>query len=244
MDAWLFEMAIFGLFFTGVIKGATGLGYSSCALPFLAAALGLKAAIVLLVIPAMASNVLLALQAGRLKETVSRFWPLYLATLPGIGVGIVLLGWVDQAVATRVLGVLIVLYALMTLLRPSFSLPQSLERPFQIPVGLVNGLLTGLTGSQVMPLMPYMLSVRMEADQLVQAVNIAVITASVFLAVGLLSSGLMSPPSLALSAAAVVPALLGVEIGNKIRRYIPKEALRILILAVLALIGVGLTLKP
>jgi hypothetical protein len=174
----------------------------------------------------------------------SRRWPLYLATLPGIGVGIVLLGWVDQAVATRVLGVLIVLYALMTLLRPSFSLPKSLERPFQIPVGLVNGVLTGLTGSQVMPLMPYMLSVRMEADQLVQAVNIAVITASVFLAVGLLSSGLMSPPSLVLSAAAVVPALLGVEIGNKIRRYIPKEALRILILAVLALIGVGLTLKP
>jgi uncharacterized membrane protein YfcA len=213
-------------------------------LPFLAAALGLKAAIILLVVPAMASNVLLAMQAGRLKETMARFWPLYLATLPGIALGVVLLGWVDQTIATRVLGVLIVLYALMTLLRPSFSLPPALERPFQVPVGLLNGLLTGLTGSQVMPLMPYMLSVRMEADQLVQAVNIAVITASAFLAVGLLSTGMMTPPSLALSVLAVVPALAGVEVGNRMRRYIPKEALRILILAVLALIGAGLTLKP
>jgi hypothetical protein len=37
--------------FAGIIKGATGIGYSSCALPFLAAALDAKTAIVLLRLP-------------------------------------------------------------------------------------------------------------------------------------------------------------------------------------------------
>lgn len=243
MDIGLLEIAILGLFLAGVLKGATGLGYSSCALPFLATALGLKAAIVLLVVPAMASNLMLVFKAGRLRETVARFWPLYLATLPGIAAGVFLLSFVDQLVATRVLGVLIVLYALMGLLRPQFTLPDRVARVIQVPVGLLNGLLTGLTGSQVMPLMPYMLALRIEADQLVQGVNIAVITASLFLAVGLMSTGMMTGPSLGLSLAAVVPALLGVELGNFTRRFIPKEALRVLILAVLALIGAGLTLK-
>ncbi len=53
-----------GLFVAGVVKGASGLGYSSCALPFLTAAVGLKTAIVLVVIPAMVSNIAVTWSAG------------------------------------------------------------------------------------------------------------------------------------------------------------------------------------
>ena len=51
MDVNLVVVAVSGLFFAGIIKGATGIGYSSCALPFLVASLGLKEAIVLVVAP-------------------------------------------------------------------------------------------------------------------------------------------------------------------------------------------------
>ena len=50
--------------------------------------------------------------------------------------------------------------------------------------GLLNGALTGFTGSQVMPLMPYMLALNLEPALFVQAVNIAVVVASAFLGIG------------------------------------------------------------
>jgi uncharacterized membrane protein YfcA len=96
MDVNLIVTAVSGLFFAGIIKGATGIGYSSCALPFLVASLGLKEAIVLVVAPAMASNVAVLFTTGSLKHSLRKFWPLYVATLPGILFGVFLLTWVDK----------------------------------------------------------------------------------------------------------------------------------------------------
>ena len=151
MDRADLALAALGLFLAGIVKGTTGLGYSSCALPFLVSAIGLKAAIVVVVIPAMLSNEMVMSTTGHLRETLFRFWPLYAATLPGIAIGLTLLVWVDQQIATRVLGILTVLYAFLALMRPSLALPERLERPLQVPVGVLNGFFTGLTGLQMMP---------------------------------------------------------------------------------------------
>jgi hypothetical protein len=243
VDLYLITCAIAGLFFAGIIKGATGIGYSSCALPFLVVALGIKAAIVLVVVPAMASNVLLLFTTGHVRDTVKRFWPLYAATLPGILCGIVLLTWVDKHVPTQILGVLIVLYVMQAWAKPDFALRPRVAQAAQVPVGLLNGLLTGFTGSQVMPLMPYMLSLKMDPDRLVQAVNLAVITASAFLGIGLWSMGAMAAPEFGLSVLAVIPAFGGVQLGNWARQHIPAKKARSLILAVLFLIAVSLLVR-
>jgi uncharacterized membrane protein YfcA len=243
MDWGIIIVAVFGLFVAGIIKGATGVGYSSCALPFLVCTVGLQPAISLLVVPAMASNVLVLCSVGHFREMLCRFWRLYASTLPGIVIGIALLVWIDQRTSSRVLGLLISLYAIFTLKAPAFSLEERTERAAQIPVGLLNGLCTGLTGSQVMPLMPYMLAVKLDTNCFVQAVNLAVITASIFLAIGLMSAGVMSVPALALSALAVVPALTGVHVGNWARHHIPATGYRSLVLVLLFAIGCTLILR-
>jgi len=240
-DTTYFALAALGFFLAGVIKGTTGLGYSSCALPFLVSAMGLKTAIIVLVIPAMLSNVLVMFYTGHFRETLLRFWPLYSAMLPGIVIGIAMLVWIDQKVATRTLGILTVLYAVLALTRPALVLGKSLERCLQIPVGLLNGFFTGLTGSQMMPLLPFMLALRLDPDRLVQANNVAVSSASAFLAMALVAAGLMSWPILGFSMAAVVPALVGVMIGTRARRHIPAPAFRMLILALLMIMGIVLT---
>jgi uncharacterized membrane protein YfcA len=243
MDGNLIAFAICGLFVAGVIKGATGIGYSSCALPFLVAALGLKAAIVLLVVPAMASNVAVLFTAGSLERALKRFWPLYLATLPGILAGVGLLMWADKRVPTQILGFIIAAYAIQAWLKPSFVLQPKLAQAALVPVGLLNGLLTGFTGSQVMPLMPYMMSLQLESGLFVQAVNIAVVIASIFLGFGLWATGTMSTPGLGLSVLAVVPALSGVRLGTWARQHIPAAHFRSLVLAVLMFIGLSLLLR-
>ena len=189
---WTFSLvvvAVSGLFFAGVIKGATGIGYSSCALPFLVVSLGLKEAIVLVVAPAIASNVSVLFTTGRVGRSLKQFWPFYLATLPGIFCGVLLLTAADKRVPTQILGVVICAYAILALLRPSLALTPAAARRLRAPAGFLNGLLTGFTGSQVMPLMPYMLALHLEPALLVQAVNVAVVIATVFLGAGLWMHG-------------------------------------------------------
>ncbi|HUS95146.1 MAG TPA: sulfite exporter TauE/SafE family protein [Hyphomicrobiaceae bacterium] len=243
MELFYVGIALFGLFFAGIIKGASGLGYSSCALPFLAASVGLKSAIVLVVIPAVVSNIAVMWTAGHFKETVARFWPFYAASLPGIVVGIMLLGWIDQRIAEVVLGVLIVAYAVIAVTRPPFFLPERLQRPLQVPAGLLNGLFTGLTGSQVLPLLPYMLALRLDPDRMVQAVNIAVTLAAGFMAIGLLTAGMMTLPGLGFSIAATIPAMAGILIGTRLRRLILAAQFRIIVLIVLGVLGLILIIR-
>ncbi|MEM7428428.1 MAG: sulfite exporter TauE/SafE family protein, partial [Pseudomonadota bacterium] len=83
MDASLIALAVFGFVFAGFIKGLTGLGFSSTALPFLVLALGLKTAIPLVLLPSLATNTAVMIDAGYFRETLRRFWPMYLMTLAG-----------------------------------------------------------------------------------------------------------------------------------------------------------------
>ena len=86
MDASHAVLAALGLLIAGFVKGATGLGYATCALPFLVAAIGLKAAIVIVPIPAMAANMIrnagrcgseharcCLIEAGLHQQILSRF---------------------------------------------------------------------------------------------------------------------------------------------------------------------------
>jgi uncharacterized protein len=77
----------------------------------------------------------------------------------------------------------------------------------------------------------------------VQAVNIAVVIASVFLGFGLWLAGTMSALDLGLSVLAVAPALLGVQLGNWARQHIPAAHFRTIVLAVLWVIGISLLVR-
>lgn len=243
MDATTILLATFGLTLAGIVKGATGLGYASSALPFLVMAVGLKPAMGLVILPALATNISLALATAHLAETVRRFAPLYIAMLPGIAVGLWLLTWVDQRAAVQVLGVVMLSYAALALARPAMRIPIRQQAVLQWPTGLLNGVVTGLTGAQVMPLFPYIMALQLDAARTVQAINLAVLIASTVLAIGLAASGLVPPTIFALSVAAVVPALVGVRIGTLARARISEPAFRRLALATLMTIGVLLILR-
>src|SRR5690606_21014725 len=196
--------------------GTTGIGYSSCALPFLVPVVGLQSAIVLIVMPAIMSNVFVALSAGHFREIVGRFWPLYVATPAGIVVGVAFLSSVDQRLAIAILGSVIVAYSLMSLLQPNLTLREHWHGPLNAPVGFATGVLTGLTGSQVMPLLPYMMALHLEPNRLIQANNLAVTITSIFRGIGLLLSGLMGSPSLVPSLLAGIRSVVGVPHGPRV----------------------------
>ena len=119
----------------------------------------------------MASNVAVLFTTGSLRRSLRTFWPLYLATLPGILCGVFLLTWADKRIPTQVLGIIICAYTILALLRPNLSFSPKIARAALVPVGFSNGLLTGFTGSQVMPLMPYMLALNLDPALLAMQLN-------------------------------------------------------------------------
>lgn len=238
-----FAIAGLGLFSAGVAKGVTGIGYSTCALPFLVMAVGLPRAMAIIIIPAIVSNFSLMWSAGGMGQAVRRFWRFYVAIIPGIATGAVVLKIIDAQVAIQLLGAVTLSYVVIATVRPDFSLAPAVERLLAVPAGFANGVLTGLTGSQIIPLMPYMMALKLSAAEQVQAVNLAVVLASLALGGALLATGHISWGVLGFSALGTVPAILGVHAGNLVRNRLSTQRFRQATLAMLTALGMGLTMQ-
>jgi uncharacterized membrane protein YfcA len=243
MDADQVALAVAALALAGVVKGAAGIGFSTTALPLLALTIGLKSAMPLVILPSLASNFLVMADAAPLRETFRAYAPLYAASLPGIALGLVLLRAADPSAAGGVLGAVLATYAALSLGGVAPVLSATRARLLRIPVGAATGLVNGLTGSQVMPLVPFLLSTGVAPGVFVQASNISFTISSLAMIVGLASIDLLTWPVAALSAACVVPGSLGVLLGNRIRRAMPVRAFRVLVLLVLLAMGGLLLLR-
>ncbi|HEX4892571.1 MAG TPA: sulfite exporter TauE/SafE family protein [Hyphomicrobiaceae bacterium] len=233
-------LASAGLFTAGLIKGVTGIGFSTCALPFLVLAVGLKPAMAIVTIPALVSNFAVIAGGAGLARVISRFWPFYVAIVPGILAGTSVIAFVDLRLAVQLLAVLTLAYVWLALVRPDLTLPPAMARVLAAPAGLLNGFLTGLTGSQIVPLMPYMMALKLAPEEQVQAVNLAVSLASAFLAAALAGAGIMTAELAIASAAGVLPAVAGVAIGGRLRGQLSMAAFRHVALATLAVLALSL----
>src|SRR6266404_1391512 len=72
-------------------------------------------------------------------------WPLSLGTTIGIPIGVILLNHINPAYLRFGVGVLLVLYTIYGLARPAFK-PMKIGVGPDIAIGIVNGLVGGLTG--------------------------------------------------------------------------------------------------
>jgi uncharacterized membrane protein YfcA len=230
-------------FIAAFVKGATGLGFSTSALPVLTLGLGLKSAMPLIIIPSVVSNTIVMVQAGHFRETVKRFWPMFLATIPGLIVGLLILDRVNGLIAGAVLGTVLILYGLVSISRPAFHLPDHLAGRLAPISGFLTGLVNGITGSQVMPILPFLLSLRLDPKRFVQGVNISFTLSSLVMAAGLTKIGLMTWHSVAISLAGLVPVFIGVKAGSFVREKLPAETFRKLVLIMLIAFGLILVGK-
>jgi hypothetical protein len=101
--------------FAGYVKGVVGLGLPTVALGLLTATLGLMDAIALMLVPAFMTNVVQAFSGGHLAALLKRLWGLLATLCVGVWVGTVLLAGADKQAMSGLLGVLIFLYAAVSL---------------------------------------------------------------------------------------------------------------------------------
>ena len=176
-------------------------------------------------------------QAGHFTQTLKRFRWLYLSALPGLAIGITILSAAAPQSLGAFLGVVLIIYAIFALANPTFHLKERWSRFLAAPVGFLTGIVNGATGSQVMPALPFLMSLKLSRDELVQAINISFTLGSIVMLGGLTTIGILSLPMLAISVLGIIPVWIGITAGGWVRTRLPETWFRTGVL--LMLIGLG-----
>jgi uncharacterized membrane protein YfcA len=227
----------------GFIKGLTGLGYSTTCLGILAVFIDPKLAIALVIIPSVTSNIFVMVEVKQFRSTLKRLWPAYLCVLPGLILGLYLLKSVDSDFPRALLGTVLVAYGGWALTGANPTTSPLWEKRLTAPVGFATGVINGLTGSQVMPLVPYLLSLRLDKNTLIQGANISFTPSSLIMLVGMNKLGIIDEAVVIASTLGIAPMFAGVYLGGKLRRRKDDAFFRKAVLFVMVALGVGLVVK-
>ncbi len=237
-------MAVAGaFFFAAFVKGATGLGFSTTCLPFLVYAVGLKRGIPLILLPSVTSNILVMVDAGHFREMAYRFRFMLLATIPGVVLGLWFLDVAPAQEAVVALGLVLISYALFAFFTPHLHLSAEMERVLGPVSGFCTGVVNGITGSQIMPVMPYLLSLNLNSDRFVQAINCSFTLSSFVMAAGLYYLGLLNLSAFGISALGLAFVYSGTKLGSKVRQLMSPVVFRRVVLLLLFGLGLSLLLK-
>ncbi|MCH4564839.1 sulfite exporter TauE/SafE family protein [Halomonas sp. EGI 63088] len=221
-------LALVGVTFlaAGTVKGVIGMGMPTVSLALLTATLGLHSAMALLLVPTVITNVWQALVGGRLVMIARRLWPFLVTSVLAVWPGVVVLAGVDVRWPSRLLGGLIIGYALMNLGMARLVLPVRHERRAGVISGVANGLLTGMTGSSVFPGVAYLQALGLPRDQLIQAMGILFTLCTLTLGLAMGEQDLLTGDLMLTSSLAVIPAILGMQLGQRLRRRLSEASFR------------------
>ncbi len=230
-------------FLAASAKGVTSIGFSTTCLPFLAIIVGIKEALPLLIIPSIFSNLIVMHGAGHFRESFRRFWPMLFATIPGLVFGLWALAIIDGQIAGGFLGAVLISWCAFSYAKPDLRIAAKWEAPLRPISGFLTGAVNGMTGSQVMPSMPFLMALHLERNVFIQASNCSFTLSSIVMAIGLERLGLFNSDQFFLSLIGVVIVLSGLKLGERLRQYLSPNAFRISVLVMLATMGVSLVVR-
>ncbi len=225
------------LLLAGFIKGVVGLGLPTVSMGLLAVSMAPSRAIAIVIVPAIVTNIWQTFVGPHLRDILRRLWPLMIGTVIGIWLNAGLLTGPYAPYGTVTLGVLLVIYAIVSLSRFNFKVARRDEKWIGGIVGLITGVVSAATGVQVIPSMPFMQAIGMEKDELVQALGVFFTVATVALAFNLTTAGLLTAATALPGAVAMAAAFAGMFIGQSVRARMPAEAFRHWFLVAMIFLG-------
>lgn len=246
MTMWSVEsiVLVFAAFLAGgIVKGVIGLGFPIVVLALLAATVGLKEAMALLVVPGIVTNIWQALAGGAFLSLTRRLWSLLAASIAGIWVGVSVLSVADTRWLIAILGTLLFVYSAVSLGRPQIPPPGRHETWLSPTIGAGAGFMFGLTGSYMVPGVLYVQALGLSRDAFVQALGIVFCLIMVALGLFMTQKDLMPAETAALSAAALVPTALGMVIGQRGRHLMSEQIFRKVLFASLCVAGLYMILR-
>jgi hypothetical protein len=219
MNLWQLTLVIGVFFLAGGVKGVTGMGLPTVAMSLLGLWMSPLQAVSLLVVPSLVTNVAQC-RGPHLSRLVMRLWPGWLTiaivtiAAPGFG------GTASTESAKLWLGAILIVYGTWGLWRPALPDFSGRSRWLSAVAGAATGVVTASTAVFVLPWVPYLQSLRLSKDEMVQALGLSFTVATLALMVRVQASAPMSWLSVSGAVAiclAIVGAFAGLQVGEALR---------------------------
>ncbi|MBD3895957.1 sulfite exporter TauE/SafE family protein [Halomonas sp. ML-15] len=221
----------------GSVKGVIGLGLPTVSLALLTVAMDLPTAMALLLIPSFVTNLWQSMVGGNARAILVRLWPFLAMATITVWLGAAALTRVNLSLLTALLGSLLIIYAVVNLAGIKIFVPSRHEYWAGPLIGSANGVLTGMTGSFVVPGVMFLQAIGLPRNMLIQAMGMLFTVSTVALAAALQQANFLTVQYGAMSAAAVLPALAGMVLGQRIRERLSEKMFRSVFFISLLLLG-------
>lgn len=115
------------LMLAGIVKGGIGFGLPLVAITVLTQFVDVEFALALMVLPVVFSNFFLGFQGQLFAVMLRRFWPAIISVCVGISLGAYWLTGLDQRYVFLILGLLVIVFVSLDLMRFSFAVSPDLN---------------------------------------------------------------------------------------------------------------------
>ncbi len=222
----------------GIVKGAIGLGLPTIGMGLMGVWLPIEQAAAILILPAFLTNVWQMLNGAALPALLRRLWPMMACVVFGTVAVASLVASTGAGVGAAVLGAMLIAYAALALTGARFSVPARCEPVLGPAMGLLTGMINGASAIFMIPSAPYLQSLGLGKDALIQALGLTAVVASVSLGVGLGVNDALAPWVVLPGSIAVLSAFAGMAAGRAVRGRLSVETFQRWILIGLLALGV------
>lgn len=205
----------------GIVQGALGLGFPTLATPLIALVADIRTAVVMVLLPCIATVLVSTVRSGFLRQALAEFWmmPFYMLLGAAVGTRVFIL-YPQFPYALLLAGVILIYLNLGRLGRGEWKRIQQHKRLFAAVFGVTAGISEGTANVAAPPLIVYYLAINVPPTVLVQAMNICFLTGKSTQFVTLASAGGVSASqwlmTLPLAVIAAAGALYGVRVRSRI----------------------------
>ena len=234
----IFIAAVFLL--AGFVKGVIGLGLPTVSMGLLAVAMAPAHALAIVIVPAILTNLWQTFAGPYFLAIVKRLWPLLLGLVVGIWLNADMMTGPYARYGTVLIGILLVIYAIISLRRVSITVHPRDEKWIGAIIGLVTGVISAATGVQVVPSMPFMQALGMKKDELIQALGVFFTAATLAQALNLSAAGILDQSVAVPGVVALAASFTGMATGQAVRTRLEPEAFRRWFLIAMILLGIYL----
>lgn len=224
----------------GMVKGALGIGFPALLIGLLTFFYEPRIAVAMILLAIMATNFRQATIGGSMWEIVKRYK--YFCVFSSVGIFAV--AFVGSKVPLSLLlicvGIAMSIFALSSLFSNFKKLPAKYDTLAQIAAGVGSGILGGLTAIWGPPLAIYLMSLKLDKDQFIQALGVMFSVQSVFLIAGFVASGELTGRLALIGAVLLIPTFIGMYFGEKMRKKMNTEQFTKVFLCVFLLLALNL----
>jgi len=225
----------------GFVKGVIGLGLPPVSMGLLAVAMPPTHALAIVIVPAILTNIWQTFVGPHLRDIMRRLWPLMLGLAIGTRLNAGMMTGPYARYGTIFLGILLVIYADVSLRKFVFTVSRQNEKWVGGIVGLISGAISAATGVQVIPSMPYLQAIDIAKDEFVQALGVFFTVGTLALAFNLTAAGLLDKSTALPGVVALACSFTGMAIGQAVRARLELETFRRWFLISMICLGIYLT---